>query len=89
MRVIPVQIYIISCVSREDGNLNEFLIVRYGGSLAGIESYWNVVVDYFANAGSMSDNFLQLFVQRIPVTTEVKASKVLRVCEKYGFTAEG
>nr|XP_002128240.1 nuclear pore complex protein Nup85-like isoform X2 [Ciona intestinalis] len=68
--------------------LQEILIVRFAESLMSLESYWNVVAGYLANCGPLSQQYLALFVQRITLTSEKKASKVLRLCEKHNLNDE-
>lgn len=66
-------------------NLRESLLVEYAISLASHESLWLVVADYLYACPENGLNYLNLFIERIPLTSEKKASKVLRLCEKMGL----
>ena len=74
--------------AESNGNLRECLIVEYASSLSQLDFYWLVVADYLAYCGPQSEHYLPLFVQRIPLTSEKKASKVLKLCRDHGFYSE-
>ena len=74
---------------RSGGNLREYLLVEYASNLSNLDCYWQVVVDYLAYCGPQSDHYLPLFIQKIPLSSETKAAKVLRLCHKQGYTDEG
>ena len=65
------------------------MIVEYASSLSQMDFYWQVVADYLAYCGPQSDHYLPLFIQRIPLSSEKKASKVLKLCQRHGLNSEG
>uniref|UniRef100_H2YSA4 Nuclear pore complex protein Nup85 n=1 Tax=Ciona savignyi TaxID=51511 RepID=H2YSA4_CIOSA len=93
---LPVHLYdllhanglVQSQTNEYETELHEILILRFVESLISVESYWSVVAGYLANCGPRSMQYLALFVQRIPLSSEKKASKVLRLCEKHNLSNE-
>ncbi|CAK8696312.1 unnamed protein product [Clavelina lepadiformis] len=75
-------------ITESGTNVREHLIVEYTSSLSNFDSFWPVVVDYLSFCGSLSNHYLGLFVQRIPLSSEKKAAKVIRICEKRGLLKE-
>ncbi|XP_038633089.1 nuclear pore complex protein Nup85 [Scyliorhinus canicula] len=63
-------------------NLREFLILEYASGLFNHESLWQLAVDYFDHCPQFGRVYLELYIERIPLNTERKALKVLRICEK-------
>ncbi|XP_078257347.1 nuclear pore complex protein Nup85 [Rhinoraja longicauda] len=69
-------------------NLREFLILEYASGLSSHHSLWQLAVDYFDHCPDMGRVYLELFIERIPLTTERKALKVLRICEQRQMTEQ-
>ncbi|XP_061830280.1 nuclear pore complex protein Nup85 [Nerophis lumbriciformis] len=63
-------------------NLREFLLLEYASGLFTHHSLWQVAVDYFDHCPEFGRVYLELQMERIPLDTERKALKVLRICEK-------
>nr|XP_057905843.1 nuclear pore complex protein Nup85 isoform X2 [Doryrhamphus excisus] len=63
-------------------NLREFLLLEYASSLFTHHSLWQLSVDYFDHCPEFGRVYLELQMERIPLHTERKALKVLRICEK-------
>ncbi|XP_077979606.1 nuclear pore complex protein Nup85-like [Glandiceps talaboti] len=66
-------------------NLREFLLLEYAASLMTHESLWQIGSDYLDYCPEMGRHYLELYVERIPLQSERKALKVLRLCEKRGM----
>ncbi|KAI7804063.1 nuclear pore complex protein Nup85 [Triplophysa rosa] len=62
-------------------NLREFLVLEYASGLFTHHSLWQLAVDYFDHCPELGRVYLELLIERIPLDTERKALKVLRVCE--------
>jgi len=73
--------------TENDTDLREFLLVTYANCLSSLDSLWNVGANYLSCSGQHSLNYLTLYVERIPITSEKKASKILRLCEKHGLSS--
>lgn len=54
-----------------------------------VRSLWQLGVDYFDYCPELGRASLELHVERIPLSTEQKALKVLRVCEQRQMTEQG
>lgn len=52
-------------------------------------SLWQLGVDYFDHCPELGRVSLELHIERIPLSTEQKALKVLRVCEQRQMTEQG
>lgn len=52
-------------------------------------SLWQLGVDYFDYCPELGRVSLELHIERIPLSTEQKALKVLRVCEQRQMTEQG
>ncbi|KAM4664480.1 nuclear pore complex protein Nup85 [Discoglossus pictus] len=63
-------------------NMREFLLLEYASGLFSHHSLWQLGVDYFDHCPELGRIYLELHMERIPLTTERKALKVLRVCEQ-------
>lgn len=63
-------------------NLREFLLLEYASGLFTHHSLWQVAVDYFDHCPEFGRTYLELQIERVPLDTERKALKVLRVCEQ-------
>uniref|UniRef100_A0AAX7STQ9 Nuclear pore complex protein Nup85 n=1 Tax=Astatotilapia calliptera TaxID=8154 RepID=A0AAX7STQ9_ASTCA len=63
-------------------NLREFLLLEYASGLFTHHSLWQLAVDYFDHCPEFGRVYLELQIERVPLETERKALKVLRVCEQ-------
>ncbi|KAI1884074.1 hypothetical protein AGOR_G00222640 [Albula goreensis] len=63
-------------------NLREFLLLEYASGLFTHHSLWQLAVDYFDHCPEFGRVYLELQVERVPLDTERKALKVLRICEQ-------
>uniref|UniRef100_A0A8D0A5W2 Nuclear pore complex protein Nup85 n=1 Tax=Sander lucioperca TaxID=283035 RepID=A0A8D0A5W2_SANLU len=63
-------------------NLREFLLLEYASGLFTHHSLWQLAVDYFDNCPEFGHVYLELQIERVPLDTERKALKVLRICEQ-------
>ncbi|XP_019745339.1 nuclear pore complex protein Nup85 [Hippocampus comes] len=63
-------------------NLREFLLLEYASGLFSHHSLWQLAVDYFDHCPEFGRVYLELQMERIPLDTERKALKVLRICEQ-------
>ncbi|XP_029456419.1 nuclear pore complex protein Nup85 [Rhinatrema bivittatum] len=63
-------------------NMREFLLLEYASGLFAHHSLWQLGVDYFDHCPELGRVYLELHIERIPLNTEKKALKVLRICEQ-------
>ncbi|XP_044038566.1 nuclear pore complex protein Nup85 [Siniperca chuatsi] len=63
-------------------NLREFLLLEYASGLFTHHSLWQLAVDYFDHCPEFGRVYLELQIERVPLDTERKALKVLRICEQ-------
>ncbi|XP_017277247.1 nuclear pore complex protein Nup85 [Kryptolebias marmoratus] len=63
-------------------NLREFLLLEYAAGLFTHHSLWQCAVDYFDHCPEFGRVYLELQIERVPLDTERKALKVLRICEE-------
>lgn len=63
-------------------NLREFLLLEYASGLFTHHSLWQLAVDYFDHCPEFGRVYLELQIEHVPLDTERKALKVLRICEK-------
>ncbi|XP_041633595.1 nuclear pore complex protein Nup85 [Cheilinus undulatus] len=63
-------------------NLREFLLLEYASGLFTHHSLWQLAVDYFDHCPEFGRVYLELQIERVPLETERKALKVLRICEQ-------
>ncbi|XP_069510922.1 nuclear pore complex protein Nup85 [Ambystoma mexicanum] len=63
-------------------NMREFLLLEYASGLFSHHSLWQLGVDYFDHCPELGRVYLELHMERIPLNTEKKALKVLRICEQ-------
>uniref|UniRef100_A0A8B9Q0D3 Nuclear pore complex protein Nup85 n=1 Tax=Apteryx owenii TaxID=8824 RepID=A0A8B9Q0D3_APTOW len=63
-------------------NMREFLLLEYASGLFSHYSLWQLGVDYFDHCPEYGRVYLELHIERIPLNTEQKALKVLRICEQ-------
>ncbi|XP_041073319.1 nuclear pore complex protein Nup85 isoform X1 [Carcharodon carcharias] len=69
-------------------NLREFLILEYASGLFNHDSLWQLAVDYFDHCPQFGRIYLELYIERVPLNTERKALKVLRICEQRQMTEQ-
>lgn len=69
-------------------NMREFLLLEYASGLFAHHSLWQLGVDYCDHCPELGRVSLELHIERIPLTTEQKALKVLRVCEQRQMTEQ-
>ncbi|XP_028912792.1 nuclear pore complex protein Nup85 [Ornithorhynchus anatinus] len=63
-------------------NMREFLLLEFASGLFAHHSLWQLGVDYFDHCPEFGRVYLELHMERIPLDTERKALKVLRICEQ-------
>ncbi|NWH76981.1 NUP85 protein, partial [Piaya cayana] len=63
-------------------NMREFLLLEYASGLFSHHSLWQLGVTYFDHCPEYGRAYLELHIERIPLNTEHKALKVLRICER-------
>ncbi|XP_075994900.1 nuclear pore complex protein Nup85 [Genypterus blacodes] len=63
-------------------NLREFLLLEYASGLFTHHSLWQLAVDYLDHCPEFGRVYLELQIERVPLDTERKALKVLRICEQ-------
>ncbi|XP_066471180.1 nuclear pore complex protein Nup85 [Tiliqua scincoides] len=63
-------------------NMREYLLLEYASGLFSHHSLWQLAVDYFDYCPEYGRAYLELHIERIPLDTEHKALKVLRICEQ-------
>lgn len=69
-------------------NMREFLLLEYASGLFAHHSLWQLGVDYFDYCPELGRVSLELHLERIPLNTEQKALKVLRICEQRQMTEQ-
>ncbi|XP_055097129.1 nuclear pore complex protein Nup85 isoform X4 [Symphalangus syndactylus] len=69
-------------------NMREFLLLEYASGLFAHPSLWQLGVDYFDYCPELGRVSLELHIERIPLNTEQKALKVLRICEQRQMTEQ-
>ncbi|KAJ6660311.1 hypothetical protein lerEdw1_017734 [Lerista edwardsae] len=69
-------------------NMREYLLLEYASGLFSHHSLWQLAVDYFDYCPEYGRAYLELHIERIPLDTEHKARKVLRVCEQRMMTEQ-
>lgn len=52
-------------------------------------SLWQLAVDYFDHCPEFGRVYLELQIERVPLDTERKALKVLRICEQRQMSEQG
>lgn len=52
-------------------------------------SLWQLAVDYFDHCPEFGRVYLELQIERVPLDTERKALKVLRICEHRQMSEQG
>uniref|UniRef100_A0AAZ3SKL4 Nuclear pore complex protein Nup85 n=1 Tax=Oncorhynchus tshawytscha TaxID=74940 RepID=A0AAZ3SKL4_ONCTS len=69
-------------------NLREFLLLEYASGLFTHHSLWQLAVDYFDHCPEFGRVYLELQIERVPLDTERKALKVIRICEQRQMTEQ-
>ncbi|XP_041431608.1 nuclear pore complex protein Nup85 isoform X1 [Xenopus laevis] len=69
-------------------NMREFLLLDYASGLFSHHSLWQLGVDYFDYCPNLGREYLKLHMERIPLSTEKKALKALRICEQRQMTEQ-
>ncbi|XP_036921625.1 nuclear pore complex protein Nup85 [Sturnira hondurensis] len=69
-------------------NMREFLLLEYASGLFAHHSLWQLGVDYFDYCPELGRVSLEMHIERIPLNTEQKALKVLRICEQRQMTEQ-
>ncbi|KAM9006653.1 nuclear pore complex protein Nup85 isoform X1 [Sarcophilus harrisii] len=69
-------------------NMREFLLLEYASGLFAHHSLWQLGVDYFDHCPELGRVYLELHIERIPLNTEQKALKILRICERRQMTEQ-
>ncbi|XP_075033956.1 nuclear pore complex protein Nup85 [Mixophyes fleayi] len=69
-------------------NMREYLLLEYASGLFSHHSLWQLGVDYFDYCPDSGRVYLELHMERIPLTTEKKALKALRICEQRQMTEQ-
>ena len=68
-------------------SLREFLLLEYATCLMTHHSLWQVGVLYFDHCPVQGKQRMELLLERIPLTSEKKAEKVLSIASERGFSA--
>ncbi|XP_077315462.1 nuclear pore complex protein Nup85 [Lithobates pipiens] len=69
-------------------NMREYLLLEYASGLFSHHSLWQLGVDYLDYCPELGRVYLELLIERIPLTTERKALKALRICEQRQMTEQ-
>lgn len=62
--------------------LHEFLLLEYASSIMSHQSLWQVAADYLDHCPEFGLHHLECFLERLPLETDKKAMKVVRMCEQ-------
>ncbi|GAB6027247.1 Nucleoporin nup85 [Chamberlinius hualienensis] len=62
--------------------LREFLLLEYSTGLAGHSSMWQFAVDYFDHCPTRGREMLEIYLERIPLTSELSATKIVCIAEE-------
>jgi nuclear pore complex protein Nup85 len=63
--------------------LSEFLLVEYASSLLAHQSLWQLAMDYFSECPSLGRHHMALHIERVPLSSARKATKVLQLCHRF------
>jgi nuclear pore complex protein Nup85 len=69
--------------------LTEFLVIEYASSLLAHPSLWQLAMDYFSECPAQGRHHLALQLERVPLSSARKASKVLHLCRKFQLKEQG
>ncbi|XP_067129566.1 nuclear pore complex protein Nup85 [Centruroides vittatus] len=61
--------------------LREFYIIDYAGSLMSHKSLWQIGVDYFDHCPEMGRQYLEMYLERIPLSNHAKVTKILTIAK--------
>lgn len=61
--------------------LREFHIIDYAGSLMSHNSLWQIGVDYMDHCPEMGRQYLEMYLERIPLTSHAKVMKILGIAK--------
>ncbi len=78
-----------SSFCRYGSQLSEFFLLEYASSLASHTSLWQVAMGYLSECPQQGRAYMEAYIERVPVDSERKVVKVLRVCEKYQLKEKG
>lgn len=57
--------------------------MEYSTGLMTLQSLWQVALDYLGHCLTHGRHYMALLLERIPLTTEKKANKVIHFCQRY------
>eukprot|EP00038_Savillea_parva_P009870 m.186375 g.186375 ORF g.186375 m.186375 type:complete len:650 (+) comp16751_c0_seq1:111-2060(+) len=66
-------------------NLRAFLFREFTEHLMSEPSLFAIVPSYFTSVGDLGLDYLECFLERVPIESETKARKLLRVCALHGL----
>eukprot|EP00051_Salpingoeca_urceolata_P002891 m.53549 g.53549 ORF g.53549 m.53549 type:complete len:664 (+) comp12391_c0_seq2:96-2087(+) len=66
-------------------DLREYLVLDYASGLCASSSLWTVAASYFMSCPREGRAYLEEYIMRVPLESEFKARKVLRVCQLCGL----
>ena len=69
-------------------NLREFLLLDYASSLMSHKSLWIVGVSYLDHCPEFGRQYLEHFMENMPIETERKAQKLLNICQERNMTEQ-
>ncbi|KAM5126398.1 nuclear pore complex protein Nup85-like, partial [Mantella aurantiaca] len=69
-------------------NMREYLLLEYASGLFSHHSLWQLGPDYLDHCPDQGRSYLELLIERVPLTSEKKALKVLRICEQRQMTEQ-
>lgn len=64
-------------------------VIKTASHYVFVFSLWQLAVDYFDHCPEFGRNYLELQIERVPLDTERKALKVLRICEQRQMSEQG
>ena len=76
-------------VYRYGSKLSEFFLLEYASSLVAHPSLWQVAMGYLSECPLQGRHYMEAYIERVPIESERKACKILRVCEKYELREQG
>lgn len=50
-----------------------------------VQSLWGVAMDYLSHCPAHGRHYMELLVERIPLTSEKKANQVIHLCQRYNL----
>ncbi|XP_029637665.1 nuclear pore complex protein Nup85 [Octopus sinensis] len=66
-------------------SMREYLLLDYASSLMSHKSLWPIGIHYFDFCPELGREYLELYLERIPLDTEKKVLKLLNICETRGL----